>query len=215
MKEKNSQSVVFKYTISGFIIGLLTVLFILTVDFFVKKVSFSEVLEIHKSNPVYLILDLSPFVLAFYAYLISRKYADTKQSLHSALKQELDKNQRIFRFVEKIRMGNINAEYKVQGEDDVLGQSILDLRDNLKKNKEEEDRRRKEDHQRNWVAEGLAKFGDILRKDTDNLEELSYNLISKLVKYIDANQGAFFIIEDEDQADVHVRMTACYAYERR
>lgn len=215
MKDKNSQSIVFKYTISGFIIGLITVLFILTVDFFIKKVSFSEVLEIHKNNPVYLILDLSPFVLAFYAYLISRKYADTSQSLHRALKQELDKNQRIFRFVEKIRMGNIDSEYKVQGQDDVLGQSILDLRDNLKKNKEEEERRRKEDQQRNWIAEGLAKFGDILRRDIDNIEELSYNLISNLVKYIDANQGAFFIIEDEDEADTHLKMTACYAYERR
>ncbi|MDY6801861.1 MAG: PAS domain S-box protein [Bacteroidota bacterium] len=215
MKDKNSHGIVFKYTISGFIIGLLTVLFILTVDFFIKKISFSEVLEIHKNNPVYLILDLSPFVLAFYAYLISRKYADTSESLHKALKQELDKNQRIFRFVEKIRMGNIDAEYKVQGEDDVLGQSILDLRNNLKKNKEEEDRRREEDQQRNWIAEGLAKFGDILRKDSDNIEELSYNLISNLVKYIHANQGAFFIIEDEDQADVHLKMTACYAYERR
>jgi len=215
MKEKNSQSIVFKYTISGFIIGLLTVIFILTIDFFIKEISFSEVIEIHKSNPVYLILDLSPFVLAFYAYLISRKYADTSQSLHKALKQELDKNQKIYRFVEKIRMGNINAEYKVQGQDDVLGQSILDLRDNLKKNKEEEDRRRKEDQQRNWIAEGLAKFGDILRKDSDNLEELSYNLINNLVKYINANQGAFFIIEDEDEADTHLKMTACYAYERR
>jgi len=215
MKDKNSHSIVFKYTISGFIIGLLTVLFILTVDFFIKNISFSEVLEIHKNNPVYLILDLSPFVLAFYAYLISRKYSDTSESLHKALKQELDKNQRIFRFVEKIRMGNIDAEYKVQGEDDVLGQSILDLRNNLKKNKEEDDRRRKEDQQRNWIAEGLAKFGDILRKDSDNIEELSYNLISNLVKYIHANQGAFFIIEDEDEADVHLKMTACYAYERR
>jgi len=215
MKDKNSQSIVFKYTISGFIIGLITVLFILTVDFFIKKVSFSEVLEIHKNNPVYLILDLSPFVLAFYAYLISRKYADTSQSLHKALKQELDKNQRIFRFVEKIRMGNIDSEYKVQGQDDVLGQSILDLRDNLKKNKEEEERRRKEDQQRNWIAEGLATFGDILRRDIDNIEELSYNLISNLIKYIDANQGAFFIIEDEDEADTHLKMTACYAYERR
>ena len=215
MKEKNSQSIVFKYTVSGFIIGLLTVLFILTVDFFIKEISFSEVIEIHKNNPVYLILDLSPFVLAFYAYLISRKYADTSETLHKALKQEFDKNQRIFRFVEKIRMGNIDAEYKIQGQDDVLGQSILDLRYNLKKNKEEEDRRRKEDQQRNWIAEGLAKFGDILRKDTDNLEELSYNLISELVKYIHANQGAFFIIDDEDEADKHMKMTACYAYERR
>lgn len=188
MKERNSQSIIFKYTISGFIIGLLTVLLILTIDFFIKRISFSEVISLHKTNPVYLILDLSPFVLAFYAYLISKKYATSLESLHGSLKHEFDKNQKIYRFVEKIRFGKIDADYKVQGSDDVLGQSILDLRDNLKKNKLEEDKRREEDQQRNWVAEGLAKFGDILRKDTDNVEELSYNLISNLVKYINANQ---------------------------
>jgi len=213
MKERNSQSIIFKYTVSGFIVGFLTVLFILVVDFFVKKISFSEIIELHKSNPVYLILDLTPFVLAFYAYIISKKYALASETLHGTLKHEFDKNQKIFRFVESIRIGRIDSDYKVQGSDDVLGQSILDLRNNLKKNKEEEDKRRNEDQQRNWVAEGLAMFGDILRKDSDNLEELSYNLISNLVKYIKANQGAFFIIEDE--GDKHLQMTASYAYERR
>ncbi|PLX19712.1 MAG: hypothetical protein C0597_05005 [Marinilabiliales bacterium] len=215
MKERNSQTIIFKYTISGFIVGLLTVLFILVIDFFIKKISFSEIAEIHKNNPVYIILDLTPFVLAFYAYVLSKKYAMASDSLHSSLKHEFDKNQKIFRFVERIRMGKIDEEYKVQGSDDVLGQSILDLRDNLKKNREEEEKRRKEDNQRNWIAEGLAKFGEILRKDTDNLEELSYNLVSNLVKYINANQAALFIIDDEDQADMHLRMTACYAYDRR
>lgn len=213
MKERNSQNIVFNYTVSGLIVGFLTVLFILVIDFFIKGVSFSEIVELHKSNPVYIILDLTPFVLAFYAYLGSKKYAQASDNLHSTLKQEFDKNQKIYRFVESIRMGRIDANYKVQGSDDVLGQSILDLRNNLKKNKEEEDKRRKEDQDRNWVAEGLAKFGDILRKDTDNLEELSYNLISNLVKYINANQGAFFIIEDDE--DKYIQMTASYAYERR
>jgi PAS domain S-box-containing protein len=213
MKERNSQNIVFKYTVSGLIVGFLTVLFILVVDFFIKGVSFSEIVELHKSNPVYIILDLAPFVLAFYAYMGSKKYAQASDNLHSTLKQEFDKNQKIYRFVESIRMGRIDADYKVQGSDDVLGQSILDLRNNLKNNKEEEDKRRKEDQDRNWLAEGLAKFGDILRKDTDNLEELSYNLISNLVKYINVNQGAFFIIEDEE--DKYIQMTASYAYERR
>jgi PAS domain S-box-containing protein len=215
MKERNSQTIIFKYTISGLIIGLLTVLFILVVDFFIKKISFSEIVNLHRNNPVYLILDLTPFVLAFYAYILSKKYAAASDSLHNSLKHEFDKNQKIYRFVEKIRFGKIDSEYKVQGSDDVLGQSILDLRDNLKKNQEEEEKRRSEDQQRNWIAEGLAKFGDILRKDTDNIEELSYNLVSNLVKYINANQSAIFIVEDDVEADKHLKMTACYAYERK
>lgn len=215
MKERASNSIVFKYTISGFIIGLFTILLILIIDFFIKNVSFSEIISLHKKNPVYLILDLTPFVLAFYAYILSKKYSEALNSLHSALKYEFDKSQKIYRFVEKIRMGKIDAEYKVQGNDDVLGQSILDLRDDLKKNREEDEKRRKDDQQKNWIAEGLAKFGAILRADTENLEELSYNLVSNLVKYIDANQAALFIIEDEIESDKHLRMTACYAYDRR
>ena len=33
--------------------------------------------------------------------------------------------------------------------------------------------------------------------------------------YIGANQGAFYVIEDEDEADIYFRMTASFAYERR
>jgi PAS domain S-box-containing protein len=215
MKDRNAQGIVFRYTISGFVIGILTVVFVLIVDFFIKDISFSQMVDLHKENPVYLILDLSPFVLAFYAYILSRRYAESSEALHSSLKHEFDKGQKIYRFVEKLRHGMTNASYKVQGEDDVLGQSILELRDSLNDNRQAEEKRRKEDEQRNWVAEGLTMFGDILRKDTDNLEELSYNIISSLVKYIGANQGAFFIIDDESEAEPFLDMKACYAYERR
>lgn len=215
MKERNAQGIVFKYTISGFVVGILTVLFVLIVDFFIKDISFSQMINLHRENPVYLILDLSPFVLAFYAYLVSRQYAWSSRSLHNALKHEFDKGQKIYRFVEKLRHGMTNATYKVQGEDDVLGQSILELRDSLNANREAEKIRREEDEQRNWVAEGLTKFGDILRRDTDNLEELAYNITSSLVNYIGANQGAFFIIDEESEAEPFLEMKACYAYERR
>ena len=47
------------------------------------------------------------------------------------------------------------------------------------------------------------------------MEELSYRIISNLVKYIGATQGAIFILNGEEQADKHLEMTACYAYERR
>ena len=63
-------------------------------------------------------------MLTFYAYILSKKYATASDSLHNSLKQEFDKNQKIFRFVEKIRLGKIDTDYKVQGSDDVLGQSI-------------------------------------------------------------------------------------------
>ena len=84
MKERGSQGIIFKYTISGFIIGFLTVIFILVIDFFIKKISFSEIIDIHRNNPVYLVLDLSPLMLAFYAFVVSKKYSDASKTLHTS-----------------------------------------------------------------------------------------------------------------------------------
>ena len=213
MSEKNSQNIIFRTTISGFIVGIFTVFFVLIVDFFIKGISFSEIIQLHTTNPVYIILDLTPFVLAIYAYLGSKKYAQSIKVLNNALKFEFDKNHKVFKFIESIKMGKIDAKYNLQDSNDVLGQSILDLRNNLKKNKGDEEKRREEDKQRNWISEGLAKFGAILRQDTDDINELSYNLISNLVRYINANQGAFFVIENENGK--YLQMTASYAYDRR
>jgi len=214
MKSKDN-SIVLKYTISGFIIGLATVLLVFLIDFVFKDQTIDQILQQHSRNPVYIILDLSPFVLAFYAYLISKKYADTSVVLNESIKKEFKRMERVYRFVEKLRSGNVDATYKLQGDDDVLGKAVLSLRDELKKNKEEEEKRREEDRQRHWISEGLANFGEILRYDTDNLEELSYKLISNLVQYIDVTQGAFFIINDEEEENKTLDMTACYAYNRR
>jgi len=216
MKSPRDNNIVLKYTLSGFIIGLATVLFVLFIDFIFKDLTVDQIIREHTRNPVYIILDLSPFVLAFYAYLLSKKYADTTAILNDSIKREFNRMERVYRFVEKLRHGKVDASYKLQGDDDVLGQAVLSLRDELKKNKEEEEKRREEDEQRNWISDGLAKFGNILRYDTDNLEALSYKLISNLVKYIDVTQGAFFIInEDEEEGKNVLEMTACYAYNRR
>jgi len=118
-------------------------------------------------------------------------------------------------FSQEIGKGNFNAAFEPLSDEDILGHSLINMRNNLKKAAEEEEKRKKEDAQRTWTAQGLAKFGDLLRQNNDNMEELSYSIISNLVKYLDANQGGLFIVNDEDQKDVFVELTACYAYDRR
>ncbi len=55
-----------------------------------------------------------------------------------------------------------------------------------------ERQRRLDERQRNWISEGLAEFGDILRKHSMDMETMTYSVISGLVRYLDANQGASF-----------------------
>ncbi len=121
----------------------------------------------------------------------------------------------IFNFSLEIGKGNFNSEFKPLSDDDVLGHSLLEMRDELKKATEEDEKRKEEDNNRNWAAQGIAKFSDILRKNNDNMEELSYDIISNLVRYTNSNQGGIFIVNDNDRDHVFLEMTASYAYDRK
>lgn len=174
----------------------------------------SGVAYLHAKLPLIYYFDILPILLAVASYYLSRYISQNKTESFNFSEFELSRQRKLYRFVEKLRSGDIDAEY-VSDETDVLGKSIVNLRDNLKSSKIEEQARRKEDEQRNWVAEGLAKFGEILRSDNDNMEELSYKIISNLVNYVNANQGGFYLLEDSDPGDKHFLLTACFAYDRR
>jgi len=115
----------------------------------------------------------------------------------------------------EIGKGNFESHYVPLSDEDDLGNALLEMRTNLKHAKEEEGRRKKEDAQRNWSSQGIAKFSDILRQNNDNIEELSYNVISNLVKYCEANQGGLFLINDDDSHNQFIEMKAAYAYNRK
>ncbi|MFW5761311.1 MAG: hypothetical protein ACOCXH_10050, partial [Cyclobacteriaceae bacterium] len=68
--------------------------------------------------------------------------------------------------------------------------------------------------QRIWMNEGFAKFGDLLRKNSHDLEHMTEQAISQLVKYCDLNQGALFIKED-DAEGAYLYLSGCYAYNRK
>lgn len=112
-------------------------------------------------------------------------------------------------FVEAIKRGELDIIYKVgNGETNPLGESLVSMRQQMVDTAEAE-------RQRNWTTEGLAKFSDILRDNNSSLEELASEVISSLVKYLGANQGGFFMLEDEDPENITLTLRACYAYSRK
>ena len=70
-----------------------------------------------------------------------------------------------------------------------------------------------EEKQRNWAAEGFSHFGTILRQH-DDLTKLYDTLVASLVKYVKANQGALYVVEEEDKK-IALELKACYAYNRK
>jgi PAS domain S-box-containing protein len=112
-------------------------------------------------------------------------------------------------FAENIGKGTYATNFKPLSEHDVLGNALINMRDNLSRVADE-------DKKRNWATEGLAKFGEILRTNTNDLNKLTDEIVLNLVKYMKANQGAIYIIDDDQSGEEPtMSMKACYAWDKK
>jgi len=177
--------------------------------------TFQSIERIHRINHSLLIIDLIPVIVTIASYFIFKILYENSASQEMTIGSSEKKIKLTLGFINKLVEGDTNATLDIDDENDVLGQTLIGLRDNINENKKIEEQRRREDEQRNWVAEGLAKFGDILRQGSDDMEELSYTIIVNLVLYTGSNQGGFYILNDNDENDRHFEQTACYAYDRK
>jgi methyl-accepting chemotaxis protein len=116
-------------------------------------------------------------------------------------------------FASEVGKGNYDSEFELLSDDDMLGSALIGMRDNLIKAKEEEARRKKEEDIRRWSADGQAILNDLLRQAKD-FEELSYSILSQIIKYIDGAMGAIYVLNDNDEKDVYFEMLTTVAYER-
>jgi hypothetical protein len=118
-------------------------------------------------------------------------------------------------FSEEIGKGDFKSEFQPLGENDILGNSLIRLREDLKNASIEEVKRKREDERRNWSNHGIARFSEILREHSGDLQGLTRNVISELVKYLEARVGGIFLItKDKDGKDV-IELVASYAYDRQ
>ena len=127
----------------------------------------------------------------------------------------LDALDRTTNFATEIGKGKLDTEYNLLSEKDVLGNSLLTMRNSLQKTEGEEKKRKEEESIQNWTTNGLAKFGEILRTYNNNITELSFQVLSNLLNYIDANQGAVFVLNDENKDDVFYEIKASIAWDRK
>lgn len=73
---------------------------------------------------------------------------------------------------------------------------------------------KKEGEKRQWAANGIAKFADLLRVNHNDSQKMYDSIVSNLVKYIDANQAGLFLIDGENDDRV-LKLVAMYAYDRK
>lgn len=110
-------------------------------------------------------------------------------------------------FATQIGNGNYDISYNKLGQNDVLGNSLLNMRDNLKQ-------LAIEDARRNWANEGAARFADLLRANNHSIPTLTKIILAELVKYVEANQGCFFVM-DQQSEEPQLELMAAFAWNRQ
>lgn len=129
-------------------------------------------------------------------------------SMVEAINSVVDNMNNVKEFVAEVGQGNFETEISIFNNNGEIYTSLNHMRDSLKQTTEDEKKR-------NWATEGLAKFGDILRSNNDGLEVLADNIISGLVKYLGANQGGIFVVNDHNPSDKYLELMACYAWNKK
>lgn len=158
-------------------------------------------MELHQKAPFIILLELFPILLILFLLFITRKkFKGESDANHQGAKDQLIKN--ISSIIEKIKSGEYDKEH------DICGENIVDtaLREIYEKFKSDADSER----HRSWGNEGLAAMREIMGSHTE-IRNMSEELISRLIKYIGANQGGVFVLNPEHELE----LLACYAFERK
>ncbi|RPH32941.1 MAG: PAS domain S-box protein [Bacteroidales bacterium] len=206
ISDTSSGNVIRQRVILAAAFGLLFPLTAWIIDLSIKDIPFSAagIAKLHSVNPTHWFIDFIPILFASFAFQQLRKHYEKTTFLESELQQRDSDISKNALFAKKIGEGEYNAPFEVTDEDDILGKSLLVMRDNLLSNQQKES-------ELNWITKGKEDISYILRLH-NNLDELSYDVLVKLIKYINIVQGALYIYNDEKKILVNL---ATYAYNRK
>ncbi len=221
MKNKKLKRMTWSYALRGFVFGLVVVLLVLLLaaDSEAYHDSRRTLSDFIRVFPAFWVVIFLPLLCALGGYLISYKMSSIIRTMNKTLKAEEVRSNSILQFVEGLSAGKLDVKINSDDKDDELISSLVQLQKSLKQNQKEDAKRRDEEQQRTWVTRGVAEFGEILRRNNDNMQELSYNIIRYLVDYVNLTQAGFFLLhtgdEKGDNGKKFFELTSFIAYDRR
>lgn len=216
MKKVFQQNNLIGYIISGFFIGLFfAVLYYISLFNLNDKIfSFSNFIYFHQSNFLSFFFDLLPFLSLSAGFIFFKTHERNVMEYQEILDIESEKARKAIDIAKELSEGKFrNFEIENPDQNELLF-SLEQLKEKLIENKSIETKRKNEDRLRNRISEGLARFGDILREQSEDVNKLAYELIRNLIKFLDANQGGFFLAESDSNGNKHLNLLSCYAYDR-
>ncbi len=206
-----------KYTLTGFSIGLIISIISLLISVKSGDIIFNiEALSLFFSEHIIVtFLIFTPiFLTSVIGYITDINFYNLLKSSEFEIKDIKEQSQKIYTFIETLRKGESIQKLKEQFEEDQIIKSLINLSEEIEKRQEAEEIRKKEDAQRAKTSEGLAYFGAVLRQHNNTIEELTQAVTNELVKYIDAYQAAFYLIEEKEGKKI-IKEVANYAQGRK
>ncbi|MCQ2375215.1 MAG: GAF domain-containing protein [Salinivirgaceae bacterium] len=124
-------------------------------------------------------------------------------------------NEQTTEFANAIAKGDFGKDFKLLSDDDNMGKSLLNMRDSLRESKNQEEQRAEEQKRIAWATSGIATFGELMRQQNSDINELSRTFVSKLTDYIHVVQGGVFMLNDDDREHIKYVLTGAVAFSRQ
>ncbi len=118
-------------------------------------------------------------------------------------------------FAKEIEKGNFTGHFNIGSNKDLLGSSLLAMRNSLAEASKHEEVRRKENEERSRAAQRLSEFNDLISEHNKTIEDFSLMSIMQLTEYTNSQVGGIYLLNEEKPEDLHLELKAFYAYDRQ
>jgi HAMP domain-containing protein/putative methionine-R-sulfoxide reductase with GAF domain len=146
---------------------------------------------------------------------IHAKHNDEIGEISLSINSLIESMKKNINFAVNVGNGNFEIDLESVSQKGELETKLIEMRDKLRQAEKERQKQQIEAKERIWANEGISQFTDIMNKHNSNIKELCYKVISYLIKYIEANLGGIYLINEADENDIFYELAASYAYDRR
>ena len=172
------------FFVFGVCFGLCFPIMALSIDFWVKDLSFSpdNIVKIHFANPIHFIIDSAPLILSLTAFLIGRMVIFRERKTKLKLERALNRTEKFYQYTTHLLEGNYDD---LDIEDSEEFNSLLVLKERIMVSRQNE-------METSWVNYALQEISKVVRENKESKEALSRQLIANMAKCVGAKLGMLY-----------------------
>lgn len=197
-----------KVTLAGIGMGVFFPILSFAIDFMHKSlpITLESIGYILKTNPIQWIILSAPLILGGTFYYLGSLIVNRETKLTEFAHKEGNQLTIIETFINHID----DASFQINT-DEIVEKNFINKLIKFKKqiltNKEIETKR-------NWISDGLSIFIEIIRSNNQNLIDCCKNSNAFIIKYLNANQGAIYVLKKDQNNLEYLEAISTYAYAR-